>query len=309
MAHHHAHGGHHHHHQPDEGALLGRSFKIAVLLNILIVIFQVVYGVIAHSLALLSDAGHNLTDVLGLLFSWIAFSISRRLPTKRRTYGLRRSTILASLLNGSILLAASGGILWEAVSRFRNPQPVHGDTVMWVAGIAMVLNAASAFLFMKKREHDLNVKSAFLHLATDALVSLGVVISGFIIAETGILWIDPLLSILIVITIGYSTWGLFKESLDLALDAVPSSIDTEKVETYLRNINGVVEVHDLHIWGMSTTEAILTTHLVIPEREADDNFFTEVSRALHDQFGIEHATIQVEKGNGPVCHLAPNEVV
>ena len=284
---------HQHNHGP---ANYNRAFAIGVALNIGIVSLEAAFGVLSHSLALLADAGHNLTDVLGLLLAWGANYLSQRQATERRTYGLRRSSILAALLNAVVLLIVVGGIGWEAVRRLNDPQPVASDIVMWVAAIGILLNAFTAWLFMAGREHDLNIKGAFLHMVSDAVVSLGVVLAALAIRATGWLWLDPAVSLAIMVIITIGTWGLLRESVNLALDAVPAGIDPAAVEDYLKKLPGISGVHDLHIWGMSTTEAALTAHLVKPDARIDDGLLSRVSQVLHDDFGIEHATLQLECG-------------
>lgn len=286
----------------------GRRFAIGVALNLVFVAVEVVWGVGAHSLALLADAGHNLSDVLGLVLSWAAFALGRRPPGGRRTYGLRRTSILAALFNGLLLLAAVGAIAWEAATRFRNPEPVSGRTVMIVAGVGILINAATALLFMAGRKNDLNVRSAFLHMAADAAVSLGVVIAGGLIMLTGRAWIDPVVSLVVAAVILVGTCSLLRDSVDLAVDAVPTGIDLAAVKMFLGSLPGVTAVHDLHVWGMSTTEVALTAHVVMSEASADDQFYAEATRQLHDRFGIEHSTIQVERGTLP-CAQAPDSVV
>lgn len=293
--------GHHHHAAaaPAPDARLGRRFALGVGLNLAFVAVEVVWGLRAHSLALLADAGHNLSDVLGLLLSWAAWIAARAAPAGRRTYGFRRGSILAALFNALLLLLAVGAIGWEAIGRFRQPAPVAGGIVMAVAGIGILVNAASALLFAAGRERDLNVRSAFLHLVADAAVSLGVVVAGLAIARTGLAWIDPAVSLAVALVILAGTWGLLRESLDLALDAVPRGIDVGAVEAHLAALPGVETVHDLHVWGLSTTEAALTAHLVMPQAPCDDAFHRALARDLHDRFGIEHVTVQVERcGDG-----------
>lgn len=316
MAHTHAHGhghgshSHSHDHTASVGAdgTLSRSFKIAAILNTLIVLAQAIYGFAAHSLALLSDAGHNLTDVLGLLLAWGAFTFSQRPPSKRRTYGLRRSTILASLGNAILLLLASGGIIWEAMMRLSHPEEVNSSIVMWVAGITLIFNGISAWLFMREGHDDLNVRSAFLHMASDAAISLGVLLSALLLKVTGYLWIDPIVSIIIVVVIAWGTWGILKESFNLAMDAVPKNTDLPAIENFLRQQEGVSEVHDLHIWAMSTTETVLTAHLVMPNHQETDHFLHDLCDTLQEKYRISHTTIQIERGTS-FCHLAAENVV
>jgi cobalt-zinc-cadmium efflux system protein len=284
---------HDHSHAP---ANQGRAFVIGISLNLGIVVLEVVYGLLSHSMALVADAGHNLSDVLGLALAWGAARLAKRRPSKRRTYGLRKSSILAALANAMLLLVATGAVAWESIERIRNPGVVHGKMVIAVAAVAVVINGASALLFMRDRERDLNMRSAFLHLAGDAAIALGVVVSATIILFTGWYVLDPIVGILVSIVIFASTWSLLRESLDLGLDAVPEGIDPDKVRAHLRGLPGVTEVHDLHIWAMSTTETALTVHLVIPGGAGVSGFFGELSKTLHDNFRIEHVTIQIEAG-------------
>ena len=305
-SHSHGHGhGHGHSHTPPSN---NAAFAIGVALNLGFVVAEVVYGLAAHSLALLSDAGHNLSDVFGLLIAWGAIHIGKSLPTKRHTYGLRRSSILAALTNAVVLLLVVGGIAWQALRRFSHPETVEGGTVMWVAAAGVVINTLTALLFMAGRKKDLNIKGAYLHMASDALVSLGVVLVGFAIRATGWQWLDPAMSILISIIIVWGTWGLLRESVNLAMDAVPEGIDIHAVEKYLAGLAGVREVHDLHIWGMSTTESALTVHLVMPQPPTSGQFLHEVCHELHEHFEIGHSTIQIEQGDAE-CHQAPAHVV
>jgi cobalt-zinc-cadmium efflux system protein len=286
--HHHTHG---HSHAP---ANFDRAFAIGVLLNVGFVGLEFAFGFFANSLALIADAGHNLSDVLGLLLAWGATVLARRLPTNKRTYGMRRASILAALGNAALLFVAVGGIAWEAIRRFASPAPVESGIVMAVAAVGIIINTATALLFMRGSHNDLNLRGAFLHMAADALVSLGVVISGFIILLTGLLWLDPVTSLLIVAVIIWGTWGLAKESLDLALDAVPQGINPNTVRQYLLALPGVNSVHDLHIWALSTTEPALTAHLVIEDVNKGNALIEKVQHDLHDKFGIEHTTLQLE---------------
>jgi cobalt-zinc-cadmium efflux system protein len=301
--HHHSHGHHSHgHHCP---ASYNRAFAIGVSLNVAFVALETAGGFWSHSMALLADAGHNLGDVLGLLLAWAAAYLSTVGPNERRTYGLRRTSILAALANAVILLVATGGIAWEAVQRFGTPAPVTGSTMMVIAAVGVLINGATAVLFLSGRHHDLNLRGAFLHMAADAGVSLGVVVSGGLIQWQGWTWIDPLASLLIVAAILFGTAGLLRDSINLALDAVPRGIDPALVREYLEKLPGISDVHDLHIWGMSTTETALTVHLVKPDGLIDDDFLAEVEHVLHDRFGIMHPTIQFEQGDKEhACTLA-----
>lgn len=300
-----AHGGYSH-----APASFSTAFAIGTALNLGFVVLEVVFGLRAHSLALLADAGHNFSDVLGLLLAWAAAGLAGRLPTPRRTYGMRRFSILAALGNAVLLLTAIGAIAWEAISRFRHPEPVQTGTVMWVAAIGIVINTITALMFVRGRKHDVNIRGAFLHMAADAAVSAGVVIAGLAIAMTGWLWLDPATSLVIVVVIAIGTWGLLRDSVNLALDAVPEGIDPHAIEAYLAGLPGVREVHDLHIWGMSTTEVCLTAHLIRPEVCDDDELLLKVYRELEKTYGIRHPTVQIERGHGPTpCGLAGAEVV
>jgi cobalt-zinc-cadmium efflux system protein len=305
MTHDHDHAGHGHE-PPSNNA----AFAIGVILNLGFVAIEVLYGLAAHSLALISDAGHNLSDVFCLLLAWGAMHLTRSAPTKRRTYGWRRSSILAALINAVILLVVVGGITVEAIRRLGNPPEVAGGTVMAVAAIGIVINTISALLFMSGRKRDLNLKGAFLHMAGDAVVSLGVVIAAFAIRLTGWHWLDPAASLAIGAVIVWGTWGLLRESINLSMDAVPAEIDPQAVESYLTNLAGVTAVHDLHIWAMSTTEVALTVHLVMEEPPRNDLFLHDVSDVLRARFGIGHATTQIECGNCERdCRQAPVHVV
>jgi cobalt-zinc-cadmium efflux system protein len=307
MAHaHHDHGHDHgHDHAPRD---FGRVFAIAIALNVVFVATEAAVGLWAGSLALLADAGHNLSDVLALVLAWGAATLAKRAPTPKRTYGLRKATILASLANGVLLLVAVGAIVSESVRRFLEPAPVATQAVMLTAALGVVLNTATAMLFMKGRD-DINIRGAFLHMAADAAVSLAVVVGAALIAWTGRLWIDPMLSLGIAAVIVVGTAGLLRESVDMALDAAPRGLDVEEVRAWLLDQPGVVEVHDLHVWAMSTTETALTAHLIRPENADGDTFLHEACDGLHERFGIGHATLQVETRADVVCRLAPAEVV
>ncbi len=294
----------HHHHTPTNYT---RAFAVGVALNLAFVAIEFGFGFWSHSVALLADAGHNLSDVLGLVLAWAAAFAGTIGPNERRTYGLRRTSILAALVNALVLpLVATGGITWEAVRRFSAPSEVAGTTMMVVAAIGVAVNGATALLFYSGRRQDLNIRGAFLHMAADAGVSLGVVVAGALILWQGWTWIDPLVSLAIVAAILVSTWGLLCESINLALDAVPREIDPVLVREYLEKLPGISGVHDLHIWGMSTTETALTVHLVKPDGRIDDAFLADIEHALHDRFGILHPTIQLEQGEVEhACKLAP----
>ena len=266
MEHHHNHS---HGHAPTS---FGAAFAIGTALNVALVLAQFVFGYLSNSLALISDGTHNLSDVVGLIVAWGASWAGQRLPTARRTYGYGRASILASLVNAALLLVATGAIVIEAIRRFAEPQPVESNTVMLVAGIGIVVNAATALMFMRGRAHDLNIASVFAHMAGDAVLSLGVVITAFLIGITGSLWLDPLMSIALAATIFLGSWRLMRDAVNMALDAVPPGIDPAAVHSYLACLPGVTEVHDLHIWAMSTTETALTVHLVRPGGKADDAF-------------------------------------
>ena len=296
-AHHHHHGhdhGHHHHHHGDPGH--GRAFAIAIALNAAFVAIEFFYGFLANSTALMADAGHNLSDVLSLILAWGAAVLAKREPSGRYTYGLRSSSILAALFNGMLLMAATGAIAWGAVQRLMAPTPVEGLTVSVVAGIGIAVNGMSAWLFMKGSKDDLNIRGAYLHLAADAAISLGVLVAGLVVLSTGWAWIDPAVSLVIVVLIMKSTWSLLREALDMTLGAVPGNVDADEVEQFLRARPGVTGVHDLHIWSMSTTDVALTCHLVMPSGYPGDAAIDQIAQDLKEQFGIQHTTLQTEQG-------------
>jgi cobalt-zinc-cadmium efflux system protein len=303
-----SHDHHAHAHHAHGAADYGRAFAIGIALNLAYVVAEAAYGLAAGSLALLADAGHNLGDVLGLGLSWGAAVLGRRGPSGRFTYGFRSSSILAALANALILLVVTGGIGWEALWRLGHPIAVTGATIAWVAAIGILVNGATALLFASGRSRDLNLRSAFLHMAADALVTAGVVVAGIAIALTGALWLDPAVSLVVSAIIIYGTWDLVKQALSLALDAVPQSVDANAVRAHLLTLSGVTALHDLHIWGMSTTETALTCHLVMPEGYPEPEFLDAVYVGLQQNFGIGHPTIQIERGDRP-CKLSPAHIV
>jgi cobalt-zinc-cadmium efflux system protein len=284
-------------------------FAMATALNLGLVAIQVFYGIVANSVALLADAGHNFGDALGLVIAWGAYVLAKFNPTARYTYGFRSASILAALLNGVILLVATGAIAWEAIGRFFEPHQVAGATVMVVAALGIFINGLSAWLLMAGQKGDLNIRSGFLHMVADAAVSLGVVAAGGLILLTGWNWLDPTVSIAISAVIVWGTWGLLREAIDHSLSAVPSDIDPAAVANYLRKLPGVSEVHDLHIWAMSTTETALTCHLVMPKGHPGDEFLQKLCDQLHDKFKIAHPTVQIELADTGACKLAPDHVV
>lgn len=285
-----------HNHSNNRDITLGNAFKAGITINIIFIIVEALFGFFSNSMALIADAGHNLSDVLALVFSWIAVVLSQRQPTLKFTYGFRRSSILVALLNTILLLAAVALIIYGTVQRLNNPMKIDAKNVMIVAAIGIAVNAFTAGLFMKEKKRDLNIRSAFVHFVADALVSLGVVIAGVIMALTGIQWIDSLVSFVIVAVILYSSYNLLIDSVDLALDAVPGNINLMSVKEYLKSIPEVSDIHDLHIWALSTTEAALTVHL-LTSTQTDVSFITTIQDQLRKRFAIEHATIQVEYGN------------
>ncbi|QYM78248.1 cation diffusion facilitator family transporter [Horticoccus luteus] len=301
-AHSHAHPhGPGHSHAP---AHYNRAFAVGVTLNALYVVVELIAGFRIDSVALIADAGHNVSDVLSLLLAWGASYLAQRPPSRHHTYGLRKTSILASLTNAVLLLIAIGAIAWEALQRFAHPPPVTGGAMMWVAAIGVVVNTATALLFLRGRHSDINLRGAYLHMAADAAVSVGVVLAGFAILLTGALWIDPAISLVIVAVIGVGTWSLLRDSFRLATDAVPPGIDLPAVRRFLRDQPGVTDVHDLHIWAMSTTSTALTAHLVKPAPGDDDALLRHLGEALHEHFAIGHTTIQIERTAGPCSGCA-----
>lgn len=300
----------HHGHGEQDQADFGRAFAIGIALNSTYVAIEAGFGLAAHSVALLADAAHNFGDVFSLAVAWLAARLTAAAPSARYTYGLRGSSILAALSNALILLLVTGAIGWEAIGRLLHPAPAHGMTMAAVAGAGVIVNGATAMMFAAGRKGDVNIRAAFLHMASDALVALGVVVSGLVIAATGALWIDPVVSLVIGAVIVAGTWSLMREALDLALHAVPTGVDRGAVMAYLAGLPGVAEVHDLHIWGMSTTETALTAHLVRPRAGLDDGLLQQACQDLKARFAIHHATLQIEQGGGDgVCDLAADEVV
>ena len=288
----------------------GRAFAIGIALNLVYVVAEAAAGLISGSLALLADAGHNLGDVLSLSLAWGAAVLSRRRPSGRFTYGLRSSSILAALANAIILLVVTGGIAWEALGRLSRPVSVAATIVIWVAAAGILVNGVTALLFASGSRRDLNLKTVFLHMAADTLVTATVVAAGIAIALTGWLWLDPAVSLFVSAVIVFGTWGLMKSAIGLALDAVPEGVDAAAVRAHLLDIRGVTGLHDLHIWGMSTTETALTCHLVMPDGHPGDATLNGIAQQLHDRFGIHHATIQIELADtDEVCVLTPEHVV
>ena len=313
MSHDHTHGRHDHHahdhahaHAP---ATFGRAFAIGITLNFGFVAVEAIYGFLSNSVALLADAGHNLGDVLGLGVAWLASELVKRAPTDRFTYGLRGSSILAALFNAVFLLVTVGAISWEAIRRLGSPEPVAGKTVMVVAAIGIVINAITAWLFASGRKDDINLRGAFLHMASDALVSVGVVVAGLVILLTGWLWLDPLVSLAINAVIIWGTWGLLRDSFGMSMAAVPAQINPITVREFLSERIGVVAVHDLHVWPMSTTEIAMTCHLVMPEGHPGDAFLHDLASELARRFKINHPTVQIETEPHIVCALASDDVV
>jgi cobalt-zinc-cadmium efflux system protein len=323
MAHHHSHDHHHghshahdhaghdhghghagHSHGPDS---FGFAFAVGSGLNAAFVVAELVFGYAANSLALVSDAVHNLSDVMALLLAWGAAWLAQRRPTDTHTYGYRRASILAALFNAGLLLVAVGGIAVEAINRIQAPAAVASWTVVWVAALGILINGGTALLFMRGRHSDLNIRGAYLHMAADASVSLGVVVAALVIMATGWFWVDPVISLGIAAVVLASGWGLARDSVNLALDAVPKGIELAHVQQYFRSLDGVIEVHDLHVWAMSTNETALTAHLVRPGGH-DDAFLHHVCEELAHRFNIHHATLQIET-SGEICKLAPAETV
>jgi cobalt-zinc-cadmium efflux system protein len=288
---------------------MGRAFAIGVGLNSAFVAAEAAAGLWTGSLSLLADAGHNLSDVLSLILAWGAAVLARRAPTGRRTYGMGKATILASLANSALLLVAVGAIVSEAVRRIGSPAAIDANLVMITAGLGVLVNGGTAMLFMRGSHDDLNVRGAFLHMAADAAVSVAVVAGAFAMSRTGVLWIDPALSLVIAVVIVLGAWGLLRDSMDLAMDAAPRGIDVEEVRTWLEALPGVEEIHDFHVWALSTTETAMTAHILRPQNDDGDRFLHMACEGLASRFRIGHATLQVETDAAHACRLAPAEVV
>jgi cobalt-zinc-cadmium efflux system protein len=308
-----SHSGHDHSHGPGghshAPADFDRAFLIGTVLNLGFVVVEAGYGIAANSMALLADAGHNLSDVLGLLVAWGAARLTKRTPTERFTYGMRKSTVLAALFNAVFLLIAVGAIILEAVQRLSSPEPISGTTVMTVAAVGVAVNGITAWLFARGSKGDINIRGAFLHMAADAVVSLGVIVAGFIILQTGWVIVDPIVTLAIAAVILLSTWSLLRDSVSMSLDAVPAGIDPVRVEMTLRGLPGVAKVHDLHIWPMSTTEVALTCHLVMRRWPSDPSFLGEAADLLKARHKIDHSTIQIETSPEEDCSQAPDDKV
>jgi cobalt-zinc-cadmium efflux system protein len=313
--HDHVHDHDHAHHHQGPGhvhapASFGRAFAIGCILNVGFVIAEWLFGAMAHSLALMADAVHNLGDVLALVLAWVAAGLARRPPSERFTYGLRGSSILAALVNGGALLVITGGLGWEALRRLPHPDAVEGGTVIGVALAGVVVNGVTALLFMQGGRKDLNMRGVYLHMVADAAVSLAVAIAGVGVLFTGWNWLDPALTLIVSAVILWGSWDLLRQSIRLALQAVPAGIETTSVRDLLAGLPGVSEVHDLHIWAMSTSENALTAHLVMPSGHPGDGFLHDACGLLEQRFGIHHATLQIEVANtGAACALAPAHVV
>lgn len=286
---------HNHSHTPNNYNL---AFAIGISLNIVFVLIEASYGIVANSLALIADAWHNLSDVVSLLLAWGANYLASRPATDKRTYGLRRATIMASLLSAVLLLFALGGIAWESVERFLEPSPANGLVIIVVAAIGVVINTATALLFVSGQKDDLNIRGAYLHMAADAGVSMGVVIAGVAIMITGWLWLDPMISLLIVFVVLLGTWNLLKDSLNLSIDAVPKGIDISQIRTYLMGLGDVSDIHDLHVWALSTRQNALSVHIIRRDVKLDNDFLDAIQEHLHHHFNISHVTVQVESEEG-----------
>lgn len=305
--HDHAGGSHGHVHAP---ASFGRVFAIGISLNVIYVVIEASYGFMSDSLALLADAGHNLSDVFGLLLAWGASYLAQRGPTLRRTYGYKSSSTLAAMANGVLLLLATGAIGWESIVRLLRPEPVQTTTMLWVAVAGVLVNGTTALLFMSGREGDINIRGAFLHMAADTLVTLGVIAAALLIKATGWLWLDPAVGLVIGVVILIGTWSLLRDSVNLAMDAVPEGIDPDAVRLWLGSLPGVIEVHDLHVWAIGTTDTALTAHLVRDDIHQDRALLHGVQDGARTRFGISHATVQLETVDAASdCLLRPDHVI
>ena len=303
----HDHGEHSHGHAP---ASYGKVFAIGLVLNLSFVVVEWIFGVSANSLALMADAAHNLGDVIALLLAWMATGLAKRAPSARFTYGLRGSSILAALLNAAALMLITGGLGWEAMRRISNPSPVEGSVVIWVALVGVAVNGFTAWLFMQGGKKDLNLRGVYLHMAGDAAVSLAVAVAGGVVLYTGWFWLDPALTLVVSAVILWSSWGLLRQSLGLALQAVPEGIEQPAVRECLAGLPGVTDVHDVHVWAMSTSENAMTAHLVVPGRHPGDEFLRTAAALLEERFGIHHATLQIEIADtAKACAFAPDHVV
>lgn len=303
----HDHGGHSHAHAP---ASFGKAFAIGLALNLSFVVVEWIFGASANSLALMADAAHNLGDALALLLAWMATGLAKRAPSARFTYGLRGSSILAALLNAAALMLITGGLGWEAMRRISNPSPVEGSIVIWVALVGVAVNGITAWLFMQGGKKDLNLRGVYLHMAGDAAVSLAVAVAGGVVLYTGWFWLDPALTLVVSAFILWSSWGLLRQSLGLALQAVPEGIEQSAVRECLAGLPGVSDVHDVHVWAMSTSENAMTAHLVVPGRHPGDEFLRAAAALLEKRFGIHHATLQIEIADtARACSFAPDHVV
>ena len=313
-AHHHGHHGHSHHGHSHHGqghhapSGFGGRFLLAAALNAAFIAVEVVFGLRANSLALLADAGHNFSDAIGLIMAWVAWWLGKKGPAPSFTYGYRGASIMAALLNSLLLLVAIGGVVWEAVQRLVHPEPAQGVIVMWVAAGGILVNGVPAWLFTQGQS-DLNIRAAFLHLLSDAVVSAAVVVAGFVMMNTGWAWLDPALGLAVSAVIVWGTWGLLRDAVKLSLQGVPPGVDFDGVRAYLAALPGVADVHDLHIWGMSTTEVALTAHLMMPQGHPGDDFLHDVAMALKARHGIIHATVQIEMGDAHICALKSENAV
>lgn len=308
--HDHSHEGHGHSHSHSHApASFGAAFAIGTLLNLGFVAVEAIYGFLSNSMSLLADAGHNFSDVIGLVMAWGAYILARRRPSPAFTFGFGKSSILAALFNALLLLIAIGGIGWEAVQRLWQPEPVAADTVMIVAAVGIIINAFTAWLFASGRKGDLNVQAAFLHMLADAAVSVGVVVAAFVMARTGWFWVDPVVSLLVNALILWGTWGLLRQSIAMAMAGVPDGVDVAQVKAFLAGLPGVKEVHDLHIWPISTTETAMSCHLLMPGGHPGDAFLLEAGAEVKEHFRIHHPTFQIEINEGVACPFAPDEVI